>query len=79
MAGIPDVALPVLILAFIAKASVKNINKSLLSQLPKLDRPRLHAMLINPEVKFSADIPGPGQLLFHSDSFETALCCPEYA
>ena len=44
-----DIAEPVFIQAFIAKASVKNLNKSIL-----LDKPQLHAMLTGPLVKRSA-------------------------
>lgn len=49
-----DVAEPVLIQAFIAKASVKTLNKSVLCRLAGLDKPQLHTMLISPLVKCSA-------------------------
>lgn len=52
--GMTDVTEPVFIQAFIAKASVKTLNKSVLCRLARLDKPQLHAMLISPLVKSSA-------------------------
>ena len=49
-----DVAKPVFIQAFIAKASVKTLNKSVLCRFTGLNKPQLHAMLKDPLVKCSA-------------------------
>lgn len=49
-----DVAEPMLIQAFIAKASVKTLNKSVLYQLAGLDKPQRHSMLISLLIKCSA-------------------------
>ena len=43
-----DVTEPVFIQAFIAKASVKTLNKSVLCRLAWLDKSQLHAMLKDP-------------------------------
>ncbi|GJK52475.1 hypothetical protein TUM17560_48520 [Serratia marcescens] len=40
-----DVSEPVSIQAFIAKASVKTLNKSVLCRLTELDKSQLHSML----------------------------------
>jgi hypothetical protein len=49
--GMADVAEPVFIQAFIAKAAVKTLNKSALRRLAGLDKPQLQAMLISPLVQ----------------------------
>jgi hypothetical protein len=46
-----DVAEPVFIQAFIAKAPVKTLNKSVLCRLAGLNKPQLHAMLKGPLVE----------------------------
>lgn len=48
-----DVAEPVFIQAFIAKASGKTLNKSVLRRLAGLNKPHLHEMLKGPLVKCS--------------------------
>ena len=52
--GVNNIAEPVFIQAFIAKTSVKTLNKSVLRRLAGLDKPQLYAMLISPLVKCSA-------------------------
>ncbi len=48
-----DIAEPVFIQAFIAKASVKTLNKSVLCRLAGLNKPHLHAIIKGPLVKCS--------------------------
>ena len=52
--GVNNIAEPVLIQAFIANASVKTINKSVLGRLARLDKPQLHAMFKGPLIKCAA-------------------------
>ena len=49
-----DVAEPVFIQAFIAKASVKTLNKSVLCRLAGLDKSQLHSMLKGPLIERAA-------------------------
>jgi len=49
--GMIDVAEPVFIQAFIAKAFIKTLNKSVLYRLAGLDKPQLHAMLKGPLIE----------------------------
>lgn len=49
-----DVTEPVFIQAFIAKASVKTLNKSVLCRLAGLDKSQLHAMLKGPLIECAA-------------------------
>ena len=52
--GMTDVTEPVFIQAFIAKASVKTLNKSVLCRLAGLDKSQLHAMLKGPLIERAA-------------------------
>lgn len=52
--GVNNIAEPVLIEAFIAKASVKTLNKSVLGRLARLDKSQLHAMLKGPLILCAA-------------------------
>jgi len=65
--------------AFIAKASVKTLNKSVLCRLAGLDKPQLHAMLKGPLIERSAGKFRALKFLSSPDSRETAQYCPEYA
>ena len=49
-----DVAEPVFIQAFIAKASVKTLNKSVLCRLAGLDKSQCHSMLKGPLIERAA-------------------------
>lgn len=49
--GMADVAKPVFIQAFIAKASVKTLNKSVLLWLTRQNKMQLHAMLKGPFIE----------------------------
>jgi len=49
-----DVIEPVFIQAFIAKESVKTLNKSVLSRLAGLDKSQRHAMLKGPLIERAA-------------------------
>lgn len=49
-----DIVKPVFIQAFIAKASVKNLNKSVLCGLAGLDESQLHAMFKGPFIERAA-------------------------
>jgi hypothetical protein len=69
----------VFIQAFIAKASVKTLNKSVLCRLAGLDKSQLHAMLKGPLIRARQVNSGPDPFLSSPDSRETAQCCPEYA
>jgi len=52
--GMIDVAEPVFIQAFIAKASVKTLNKSVLCRLDGQDKSQLHSMLKGPLIERAA-------------------------
>lgn len=52
--GMTDVTEPVFIQTFIAKASIKTLNKSVLYRLAGLDKPQLHAMLKGPMIESAA-------------------------
>ena len=52
--GVNDIAEPVLIQTFIAKPSVKTLNKSVLCRLAGLDKTQLHAMLKGPLIQCTA-------------------------
>lgn len=52
--GMADVAEPVFIQEFIAKAPVKTLNNSVLCRLAGLNKPQLHAMLKGPLVEHAA-------------------------
>ncbi len=53
--GMTEVTEPVFIQTFIAKASIKTLNKSVLYRLAGLDKPKLHAMLKGPLIECAAD------------------------
>lgn len=52
--GVNNIAEPVLIQAFITKASVKTLNKSVLRWLAGLDKSQLHTMLKSPLIECAA-------------------------
>ena len=52
--GVNDIAEPVLIQTFIAKSSVKTLNKSVLRRLAGLDKSQLHSMLKGPLIERAA-------------------------
>lgn len=54
--GVNNIAEPVLIQAFITKASVKTLNKSVLRWLAGLDKSQLHTMLKSPLIECAAGL-----------------------
>lgn len=75
-----EIAELVLIQAFIAKATVKALNKPVLRWPARLDNPQLPAILKSPiDRALSRLIPGPAQFLSSPDSHVIVQCYPEYA
>lgn len=54
-----NIADPALIQTFIAKATVKALKKSVLRQLARLNKPKIHTLFKKPLVKCTAGKLGP--------------------
>jgi hypothetical protein len=70
--GMTDVAEPVFIQTFIAKASVKTLNKSVLCRLAGLDKSQLHSMLKGPLIERAA-----GKLLALIGSYRSRIAAKQ--